>query len=46
VTKLFPFELTSRKEVRKLVDLIIPMGSKDQSKEVVGMVKGREKKHS
>jgi hypothetical protein len=37
------FELTLGKETRKPMDLAIPMGRKDHSKEVVEMVKGHEK---
>jgi hypothetical protein len=37
------FELTLGKEVRKPMDLAIPMGQRDHSKEVVEMVKGRKK---
>jgi hypothetical protein len=34
------------KEVKKLMDLTIPMGWKDHSKEVVEMVKGHEEKYT
>jgi hypothetical protein len=34
------------KEIRKLMDLTIPMGQRDHSKEVVEMVKGREEKYA
>ncbi len=37
------FELALGKEVKKPMDLAIPMGRKDHSKEVVEMVKGYEK---
>lgn len=39
MTKMSPFELPLGKEIRKLVNLAIPMGWKDHSKEVVEMVK-------
>jgi 6-phosphogluconolactonase/glucosamine-6-phosphate isomerase/deaminase len=42
---MFSFELALGKEARKLMDLIIPMGSICHSKEVVEMVKGCEKKN-
>ncbi len=42
-TKMSLFELTLGKETRKPMDLAIPMGRKDHSKEVVEMVKGHEK---
>jgi hypothetical protein len=35
-------ELVSGKEVRKPMDLAIPMGQRDHSKEIVEMVKGCE----
>jgi hypothetical protein len=37
------FELAFGKEAKKPMDLTIPMGRKDHSKEVVEMVKGHEK---
>jgi hypothetical protein len=37
------FELTLGKKVRKPMDLTIPMGQKDHSKEAMEMVKGCEK---
>jgi hypothetical protein len=40
---MFLFKLTLGKEVRKPMDLAIPMGQKDHSKEVVKMVKECEK---
>jgi hypothetical protein len=43
-TKMSSFELTLGKEARKPMDLTIPMGHRYHSKEVVKMVKGREKK--
>ncbi len=43
MTKMFFFELTLGKKTRKSMDLAILMGQKDHSKEVVEMVKGREK---
>ncbi len=42
--KMFSFKLTLGKEAKKLMDLTIPMGRKDHSKEVVEMVKGQEEK--
>ncbi len=39
-------ELTLGKEAKKLMDLTIPMGCKDHSKEVVKMVKEREEKYA
>jgi hypothetical protein len=39
-TKIFLFELTLGKEVRKLMDLAIRMEQKDHSKKNVEMVKG------
>jgi hypothetical protein len=42
-TKISLFELALGKEARKPMDLAIPMGRKDHSKEVVEMVKGHEK---
>jgi hypothetical protein len=43
MTKMFAiFELALGKEVRKAMDLAIPMGRRDHSKEVVEMVKGRK----
>jgi hypothetical protein len=38
-----PFELALGKETRKPMDLSIPMGWKEPSKEAIGMVKGHEK---
>jgi hypothetical protein len=45
-TKIYLFELTLGKEVRKLMDSTIPMGQRDHSKEVVEVVKGRKKKYA
>ncbi len=42
VMKMFLFELVLGKEGKKPMDLTIPMGQKNHSKEVVKMVKGRE----
>jgi hypothetical protein len=39
------FELTLGKEAKKPMDLTIPMGWKDHSKETVEMVKGHEEKY-
>jgi len=39
---MLPFELTLGKEVRKPMDLTIPMKQKDHSKKIVEMVKGCE----
>ncbi len=36
------FELRLGKKVRKPMDLVIAMGQRDHSKEVMEMVKGRE----
>jgi hypothetical protein len=44
--KMFSFKLTLGKETRKLMDLAIPMGRRDHSKEVVEMVKGQEDKYT
>jgi hypothetical protein len=44
--KMFSFKLTLGKETRKLMDLAIPMGHRDHSKEVVEMVKGQEDKYT
>jgi hypothetical protein len=41
-SKLSLFELTLKKEANKLMDLAIPMGQRDHSKEVVEMVQGHE----
>jgi hypothetical protein len=43
---MFPFKLALGKEVKKLMDLVIPMGWRDHSKETVGMIKGREEKNA
>jgi len=40
------FELVLGKEVRKPMDLAIPMGWRDHSKEVVEMVKEHEEKYT
>jgi hypothetical protein len=45
-TKISLFKLTLGKEVRKLMDLTIPMGRRDHSKKVVEMVDGREDKYA
>jgi hypothetical protein len=42
VMKMLSFELLLGKEGKKPMDLAIPMGQKDHSKEVVEMVKGCE----
>jgi hypothetical protein len=42
--KMFSFKLTLGKKAKKLMDLTIPMGQKDHSKEVVEMVKGQDEK--
>ncbi len=42
VMKMSMFEPTLGKEAKKPVDLAIPMGKRDHSKEVVEMVKGLE----
>ncbi len=39
VTKMSPCELVLRKEAKKPMDLTIPMGQRDLSKEAIGMVK-------
>ncbi len=44
-TKMSLFELTLGKEAKKPMDLTIPMGWKDHSKETVEMVKGHEEKY-
>jgi hypothetical protein len=44
--KMSLFELTLGKEVKKLMDLAIPMGRKDHFKEAMEMVKGHEKKYA
>jgi hypothetical protein len=43
---MFPFELTLGKEIRKLMDLAIPMGKIDHFKETMEMVKGCEEKYA
>jgi hypothetical protein len=43
VIKMLPFELMLGKEVRKPMDLTIPMAQKDHSKTIMEMVKGCEK---
>ncbi len=40
MTKMFLFELALRKEATKLMNLGIPMGRRDHSKEVVEIFKG------
>jgi hypothetical protein len=40
MTKMFLFELALGKEAMKLMNLGIPMGRRDHSKEVVKMFKG------
>jgi hypothetical protein len=45
-TKISLFELTLGKEVKKLMDLSIPMGQRDHSKEVMEVVKGRKMKYA
>ncbi len=45
VTKMFLFELMLGRKAKKIMDLAIPMGHKDHSKEVMEMVKGHEKKY-
>jgi hypothetical protein len=42
--KMSLFKLGLGKEARRLMDLAIPMGQRDHSKEVVEMVKGHQKK--
>jgi hypothetical protein len=46
VTKMSSFKLTLGKEAMKSINLAIPMGRKDCSKEVVEMVKGHEEKYA
>jgi hypothetical protein len=46
VIKMSPFKLALGKEARKLMDLVIPMGWRDHSKETMEMVKGHEKKYA
>jgi hypothetical protein len=46
VMKMSSFELALGKEAKKSMDLTIPMGQKDHSKEVVEMVKGHEEKYT
>jgi hypothetical protein len=46
VTKMFPFELALGKEAKKLMDLVIPMGWRNHSKETVGTIKGCEEKYA
>jgi hypothetical protein len=41
VTKMSPFEFVSSKNTKKPMDLTIPMGRRDHSKETIEMVKGR-----
>jgi hypothetical protein len=42
VTKMSPCEFVLRKEAKKPMDLAIPMGQMEPSKESIGMVKGHE----
>jgi hypothetical protein len=42
MTKMSLFELALGKEARKLMDLTIPVGQRNHSKDVVEMVKGWE----
>ncbi len=42
VTKMSPFELVLGNETKKLMDLAIPMGWNEPSKEAIGMVKRYE----
>jgi hypothetical protein len=44
--KMSSFELTLGKEAKKSMDLTIPIGRKNHSKEVVEMVEGCEKKYA
>jgi hypothetical protein len=43
---MFVFELMSGNEAKKLMDLAIPVGRRNHSKEVVEMVKGHEEKYT
>jgi hypothetical protein len=40
---MFPFELAFWKEIKKTMDVAIPMGRRDHSKEAEEMVRGCEK---
>jgi hypothetical protein len=44
MTKMPLFKLALGKEAKRSMDLTIPMGQRDHSKEVVEMVKGHKKK--
>ncbi len=44
--KISSFELALGKKAKKSMDLTIPMGSRNHSKEIVEMVKGCEKKYA
>ncbi len=44
--KMFSFELMLGKEIKKLMDLAIPMGWINHSKEALEMVNGHEKKYA
>ncbi len=46
VIKMFSFELTLEIENKKSMDLTIPMGQRDHSKEAMEMVKQHEEKYS
>jgi len=46
VTKMFSFELMLEIENKKSMDLTIPMGQRDHSKEAMEMVKRHEEKYS
>ncbi len=43
---MFPFELAFWKEARKTMDVAIPMGRRDHSKEIEERVRGCEKLHT
>ncbi len=45
VTKMFSFELMLEIENKKSMDLTIPMGQRDHSKEAMEMVKRHEEKY-
>jgi len=46
VTKMSLFELMLGRKTKKIMDLAIPMGHKDHSKEVMEMFKGHKEKYA
>jgi hypothetical protein len=46
MTKMFSFELTLGIKTKKSMDLTIPMGQRDHSKEATKMVKQYEEKYA